>query len=640
MLDIIGHNINTVISSLLSLYLPIDDNGTKLALSIAISSIVTQFVMRMFKMLSFFNGFVNYFWKETYVIINQKNPAYDKIIDYIYTKYSDQILGCKLESDFGKNKMIVDKLLNREIKEPFQFEEKNYIVKIKFGKAEKVSKGTNSDSNGTFTEERDILIYSMSSTTILEKYVNQLIRVCNEKVSNDILIFKLTVSDKKNRDIVWKEYCTRTSKNIRNTIVSNKVKENFYDDIDNFFNKEQYYIDKGLPYKRGYILYGEPGCGKTSLIKAVANHYQLPIFILDLSVLVNNNELTTAVSEISSFVSTDEKYLLVMEDVDRTKMFKSRNKYYYDEDNKGITDDCLLNVLDGVDENYGRITIMTANNYELLTKIKAMMRPGRIDMIVNITLCTPNQIYKILKFYFPENEFVLEDNISITPAKLIQLILVLPDFENVVDILNKYKTFGDLSIEKLLDIKNKKIVDDDNEDDSDDDSKCDSDEDDDDVFKSLRKEELALKLTWKDRKLRRLMSQLKNDKEKLDAMEKNLNAKSEKEKLILEKKKIIVRLQEINVEQRKNECNLLHKKKHRVVKYSQLGLIHIDQQFEKIEKDKIKDKDADNRKENNDEKSDLDRSSNKLIDLDDIDLDEIDIDDIDLSIIATSISTN
>jgi chaperone BCS1 len=253
---------------------------------------------------------------------------------------------------------------------------------------------------------------------------------------------------------MWKEYCTRTSKNIKNTIVSSDVKKNFYDDIEKFINNETFYAEKGLPYKRGYILYGEPGCGKTSLIKAIANQYQLPIFILDLSILENNNELTTAVSEINGFVTSEEKYLLVMEDVDRAKMFKNRNMYYYDEEpRKGITDDCLLNVLDGVDENYGRITIMTANNYEVLTKIKAMMRPGRIDMIVNITYCTKKQVEKIIRFYFKEGEIKLEGDIKITPTKLIQIILVLNNLEAIIKTLNKHKSFVDLSIEKLLGMK-------------------------------------------------------------------------------------------------------------------------------------------------------------------------------------------
>ncbi|MCZ6910749.1 MAG: AAA family ATPase [Rickettsia endosymbiont of Ixodes persulcatus] len=349
-------------------------------------------------------------------------------------------------------------------------------------------------------------------------------------------------------------------------------------------NNESFYSEKGLPYKRGYILHGKPGCGKTSLIKAVANNYQLPIFILDLSILTSNNELTTAVSEINSFVTSDEKYLLIMEDVDRSKLFKNRkNNYYYEEESKkGITDDCLLNVLDGVDENYGRITIMTANDFEILNSLKALMRPGRIDMIVNISHCSNDQINNILKSYYPESEFKLDDGIQITPAKLIQLILVLGSIERIISVLNKYKSFDDVSIEKVLNFKNITNINDDNGNIN----NSDDDENSEDDIASEADLEDKYNITWRERQLKNQTKRLKHDKTALEIMEKQLDIKNEKEKLLLDRKRITVKLAEISLQERKNFLNSKYDIKNLKIKYDSLNLKRLDDCFNKDNKDK------------------------------------------------------
>lgn len=42
-------------------------------------------------------------------------------------------------------------------------------------------------------------------------------------------------------------------------------------------------MDKGIPYRRGYLLYGPPGTGKTSFTEAVAGYLKLGICYLNLS---------------------------------------------------------------------------------------------------------------------------------------------------------------------------------------------------------------------------------------------------------------------------------------------------------------------------------------------------------------------
>ena len=55
------------------------------------------------------------------------------------------------------------------------------------------------------------------------------------------------------------------------------------EDAREFLGAERWYADRGIPYRRGYLLHGMPGGGKSSLVMAVASELKLPIYLLTLS---------------------------------------------------------------------------------------------------------------------------------------------------------------------------------------------------------------------------------------------------------------------------------------------------------------------------------------------------------------------
>ena len=55
------------------------------------------------------------------------------------------------------------------------------------------------------------------------------------------------------------------------------------DDARAFLRLERWYAERGIPYRRGYLLHGAPGSGKTSLVRAVAGELRLPVYQLPLS---------------------------------------------------------------------------------------------------------------------------------------------------------------------------------------------------------------------------------------------------------------------------------------------------------------------------------------------------------------------
>lgn len=61
------------------------------------------------------------------------------------------------------------------------------------------------------------------------------------------------------------------------------LKQAIVDDAREFLSSEQWYSDRGIPYRRGYLLYGSPGSGKTSFIYALAGELGHNIYVINLS---------------------------------------------------------------------------------------------------------------------------------------------------------------------------------------------------------------------------------------------------------------------------------------------------------------------------------------------------------------------
>ena len=65
-------------------------------------------------------------------------------------------------------------------------------------------------------------------------------------------------------------------------ILPNGVKETIVNDCLTFLRSEQWYHDAGIQHRRNFLLYGPPGCGKTSTVRALAGELDLEIYSLSL----------------------------------------------------------------------------------------------------------------------------------------------------------------------------------------------------------------------------------------------------------------------------------------------------------------------------------------------------------------------
>lgn len=191
----------------------------------------------------------------------------------------------------------------------------------------------------------------------------------------------------------------RKKRMLGSVILDQGIGESILDDVKDFLTSGDWYHKRGIPYRRGYLLYGPPGSGKTSFIQAIAGELDYNICILNLS---ENNLTDDRLNHLMNHIP--ERSILLLEDVDAA--FNKREQSDDGGYTSGVTFSGLLNALDGVASAEECITFMTTNHPERLDP--ALLRPGRIDFKVMIDNATEHQVKKMfLRFY--EDEFDLCD---------------------------------------------------------------------------------------------------------------------------------------------------------------------------------------------------------------------------------------
>ncbi len=356
------------------------------------------------------------------VHLTQTSPMYFKFEEYIIRKYLADFLSCELVAERG----AIQYSLNGQLKsltDHFQ----NHTISLDTSTSSKPHPNPNLAS----VISREIYITSKTApVSILKAYVSS---VCDvENGMQDVLqVFRATViqqdgEGKKPPTMRWDLFNVKTNKTIANTFCSATVQHQLFDHVEWFMSDEteRWYKEKGIPYKLGMVLHGPPGTGKTSVIKAIANRYGLPIFTIDLEVVPNADQLCNLITQ-SSYQTNNKPHILALEDIDRSKLFGHGES--------GISMSSFLNVIDGVIESFGRILIMTANDLNPLQGVaaNALLRPGRIDRQILLDNFAEAEVVQMINYFYRPTQPILQEDIcmgasSISPAELTKLFQAHP----------------------------------------------------------------------------------------------------------------------------------------------------------------------------------------------------------------------
>lgn len=228
----------------------------------------------------------------------------------------------------------------------------------------------------------------------------------------------------------WRWTDSRHKRPMSSIVLNPGVKEMLLADTKDFLKSEKWYADRGIPFRRGYLLHGVPGSGKSSLIHAIAGELMLDIYVVSLSSSwISDSTLTTLMGRVPA------RCIVLLEDLDAaftrstsrdgsatgspensetTATVESSESRHSRRHKDNLSDvntlslSGLLNALDGVAASEGRILFATTNHLERLDP--ALSRPGRMDVWVEFRNASKWQAELLFRNFFPSTD---DDNVVI-----------------------------------------------------------------------------------------------------------------------------------------------------------------------------------------------------------------------------------
>ncbi|MCQ4924207.1 ATP-dependent metallopeptidase FtsH/Yme1/Tma family protein [Tissierella carlieri] len=177
-----------------------------------------------------------------------------------------------------------------------------------------------------------------------------------------------------------------------------EAKESLMDMVD-FIKNPEIYNKFGARLPRGVLLYGAPGTGKTLLAKAMAGEAGVPFYAVSGSdfVQVYAGLGASRIRELFKKAKEAGKSVIFIDEIDSLGKKRKSGDHPSGSEEGDRTLNALLTEMSGFKENEGIIVVAATNRIDILDE--ALLRPGRFDRQVEVSLPDVNGRYEILKLH-------------------------------------------------------------------------------------------------------------------------------------------------------------------------------------------------------------------------------------------------
>lgn len=196
----------------------------------------------------------------------------------------------------------------------------------------------------------------------IQQFIQYILKRKRDYIKNHVTVFVDT-----NNGVETKKEVITNLVNREDVFLEEGFKRDIYRSIDEFFLESGDFFKKyNIPYKRGILLYGKPGNGKTTLVKSIANSIAAPVAYWQ----ITEHTSSHSVNEVFTTVAKLTPMVLVIEDIDSMP-----------EEVRSV----FLNILDGATSKEGIFLIGTTNYPEKIDPA-LINRSGRFDRAYELKL--------------------------------------------------------------------------------------------------------------------------------------------------------------------------------------------------------------------------------------------------------------
>ncbi len=265
-------------------------------------------------------------------------------------------------------------------------------------------------SGGGNTRQESLTCYMLGGRAKMDRFIAECATACREKDLKRTLVYSGGEHGS------WNMAQARLRRPMQTVILEDKCK-NLVLDAREFFDSEIWYAERGIPWRRGFLLYGAPGTGKSSFVMALAGELGMNIYCIALGSAGMTDE-----SLQSLVVTVPKRAILLIEDIDAAfstglddVVADAKQEQHARGGRKTkLSLSGLMNAIDGVISQQGCLLCLTTNNLQLLPE--RLIRSGRIDVRCEFGLATKNQVRGLFRLFYGQGRPEEEEFVAACPA--------------------------------------------------------------------------------------------------------------------------------------------------------------------------------------------------------------------------------